>query len=590
MLTLDDLMTSALNFVHTLLADRDTKWDTIAQALTLFDASGLLPRPTSTSLSDEQNSLFNYICALFIDRHRFNDVVGQQTKDISTHNESHAGFHEKSCVDFLIQYFGQELLTAPRKELKNRSFLAAVCQQNVNGYRQNISPLFVWMEIMGASAFESIQVESRSETCESLLGHMCVSLRDDGRGPNPEQRRFEQLLLNSSINIANITFNSNPAVSYFCSPALWDAYIRGGGNPEVEVAYNYKEMPLWEALVEKSGDNKHIALNTYLKKWGRENNRDVDKIVENAYFTRLNNRLKFSVRYQDLKDVVTSSPNWAEFVDNEGRTPMMLSVARHKSAYKVFFAKKYRAAVEKRDHQGRNVLTYALKDISSLSSEALPFLFSIPELLTLPEDGRGLIQHLNDFNAGLRGVGAYFAPEDDALRLEQMTAWFGAQEHHTLVSKIIANRYFHDSGNQTCVARLVRLGAMDVVEHPQLRGAMALCVAATLGQLIHKYNRSYTWKPSEQLDPEADSKQISANNALNKYIPWLEKLLDTALVPEFTTDASHKWNEILPPALFQSIGRDYSFNALCDRMSKNALNTALESFDISSDLKKSRKL
>lgn len=583
-------MTSTLNFVHTLLSDRDTKWDTIAQALTLFDTTGLLPRPTHDNLSDEQNIFFNYICAVFISRHRFDKISGSTIEDIRTRNDGQNDFYQKSCVDFLMQYFGEQLLTSPRKELKNISFLAALCQENINGYQQNISPLFVWMDVMGASAFETIRVVNQAETYDSFLGRMFECLRDDGRSDPSERRRFEGLLLRSSINIANITYNSKPAVSYFCSPALWDAYIRGGGHPDVEVSYNYRELPLWEALVEKSDGQKNTVLNTHLKKWGQEHSKNVEKIIENAYFTRLKKRLNFCCRYQELKDVVTSSHNWAEYVDQEGRTPMMLSVAQHKSAYKIFSAKKYRAALEKRDQKGRNVLAYAIKDISKISSDAIPFLLSIPALLTLPEDGRGLIQHLDDFNAGLRGVGSYSPPEDNALRLEHMTAWFGAEEHHTFVSNIIANRYFHDSGNQTCVARLVRLGAMDVVQNQQLRGAMVLCVAATLAQLIQKYNRSYTWKPSEQLNPETESKQISANNALNKYIPWLEKLLDTALAPEFHNNASQKWNEILPQSLFQSIGRDYSFHALCDRMSKNALNNALQHIENSSEPTKSRKL
>lgn len=585
-------MTSALNFIHTLLADANTKWDTIAQALVLFDSTKLLPKPNGSPLNNEQNVVLNYLSACFIDRYRFNDDVHEQIADISVRNNHHE-FYNKECVKFIIEYFGVKSLTTARPELNDRSFLTAFCQANMNMYQQNINHIMLWMEQLGTSAFENIRVENHNEEYDNLLGCMFEKLANRSISSlSSEQRRFTALLVNNETNIANAKYGPTPGVASFCTPQLWDLYIRHGGDPDVEVSYNYASKPLWEALVAKSDDNKNIGLSTHLKNWGKTHNKNVQKIIESAYFTRLNSKIgNYQRRYQDIKDTVTSSPNWAEFEDSEGRTAMMLTVGSHKSAYKIFFAKKYRSSLEKRDNKGRNVLAYALKDATKISSEALQFFFSIPSLLTLPEDGRGLIHQLNDFNTGLRGAANYFAPEDEALRLEQLTTWFGDCTHHTHVSKIIANRYFHDPGNQTCITRLVRLGAMKVVKNKSLRGAMALCVAGTLAQSISNYKKSYTWKPTEQLDAQADAKQIQANKILNKYVQWLEKLLEKAVAPEFQNDAvQQNWNEALPQSLFQSIGCDYTFTTLCNRMSKNALNNALQDVEVTSEPHKSRKL
>lgn len=585
-------MTSALSFVHTLLADKNTKWDTLNQALVLFDSTQLLPKPTDFPLSDEQNILFNYLCACFIDRNRFRDDIHEQVANISV-RDNHHEFYDKECVKFIIDYFGVKNLTTARPELNNRSFLTAFCQAHMNMYQQNVPHILLWMEQLGTFAFESIRVENKDETYDSLLGCMFERLTDRFNSHlGSDQRRFATVLVNNDTNIANAAYGSTPGVAYFCTTQLWDLYIRHGGNPDVEVPCNYTSKPLWEALVSKSDDNKSTNLSAHLKNWGKTHNKNVQKIIESAYFTRLHSKMgNYQRRYQDIKDTVISSPNWADFEDNEGRTPMMLTVASHKSAYKIFSAKKYRTQLEKRDNQGRNILAYALKDANKISPESLQFLFSIPSLLTLPEDGRGLIQHANDFNTGLRGIGNYFAPEDDALRLEQLTTWFGAPQHHTSVAEIIANRYFYDTSYQTGVARLVRLGATQVVENPALRGAIALCVAGTLAQSISNYNRSYTWKPNDQLDAQDNAKQIRANNLLNKYAQWLEKLLETAVAPEFKNDTvQQKWSDVLPSSLFQSIGCDYAFTTLCNRMSKNALNNALETIEDHLEPHKSRKL
>lgn len=585
-------MTSALNFIHTLLADTNTKWDTFAQALVLFDSTQLLPKPTDLPLSEDQNALLNYLSACFVDRHRFKEDVQEHVVDISV-RDNHHGFYNTECVKFIIEYFGVTHLTTVRSELNNRSFLTAFCQTNINMYQQNIPHILLWMEQLGTCVFESIRVENKNETYDSLLGCMFEKLTDRfGPHFNSDQRRFSTVLVNNETNIANATYGSIPGIAYFCTQQLWDLYIRHGGDPDVEVPYNYTSKPLWEALVAKSDDNKSVGLSTHLRNWGKTHNKNVQKIIESAYFTRLNSKIgNYQRRYQDIKDTVTSSPNWADFEDNEGRTPMMSTVAAHKSAYKIFSAKKYRSQLEKRDNQGRNVLAYALKDANKITPEALQFLFSIPSLLTLPEDGRGLIQHVNDFNTGLRGVGNYFAPEDDALRLEQLTTWFGAPQHHTCVANVIANRYFYDPAYQSGISRLVRLGATKVIKNRALRGALVLCVAGNLAQNISNYNRSYTWKPNDQLDPHADVKQIRANNLLNKYVHWLEKLLETAVAPEFQNDrVQQKWSEVLPISLFQSIGCDYTFTTLCNRMSKNALNNALQNVEAHSEPHKSRKL
>lgn len=585
-------MTSALNFVHTLLSDKSTKWATIAQALVLFNNTKLLPKPTDLPLNEEQNILLNYLSACFIDRYRFAEDVHEQVADISVH-DNHHDFYDKDCVKFLLEYFGEKHLTTARSELNNRSFLTAFCQAHMNMYQQNVAHVLLWMEQLGTSVFENIRVENKDEIYDTLMGCLFEKLSDRfSSNLSSDQRRFATLLVNNETNIANAKYGSTPGVAYFCTTQLWDLYIRHGGDPDIEVPYNYTSKPLWEALVAKSDDKKNIGLSTHLKNWGKNHNKNVQKIIETAYFTRLNSKIgSYQRRYQDIKDTVTSSPNWPDFEDDEKRTPMMLTVASHKSAYKIFSAKKYRAQLEKRDNQGRNVLAYALKDANKITPESFQFLFSIPSLLTLPEDGRGLIQHVNDFNTGLRGIGNYFAPEDDALRLEQLTTWFGAPQHHTCVAEIIANRYFFDTSYQTGVARLVRLGATKVVKNPVLRGAIALCVAGTLAQSISNYNRSYTWKPNDQLDAQADAKQIRANNLLKKYIQWLEKLLETAVAPEFKNDTvQQKWNDVLPPSLFQSIECDYTFTTLCNRMSKNALNNALETIEDHLEPQKSRKL
>lgn len=588
-------MTSALAFIHTLLADHSTKWETIAQALDLFDSTHLLPLPkNTTALSTEQNTLITYLGASFFEHWRFSEEHQSQTSEISTRNENNNyDFLQKPCVDFLVEKIGADVLCAPRKEFGNHSFLSCFCQKNMNPYNFNFDSIFLWMEALGTSAFEDIRVQDHSDEYQSVMGFIFERLASGGGTRTlPEQRRWEKILLSNNTNIANITCGGTPAVAYICTPKLWDAYIRDGGNPNTIVTYNYKEKPLWEALVTKSDDIKDTALNMHLKKWGTAHNKNVEQIITSAYFTRLTNRVgSYQPRYQDLKDVVTSSPNWFTLVDNEQRTPMMLTVAKHKSAYKIFSAKKYRADLEKRDNKGRNVLAYAIKDSTKISPEALQFLFSVPELITLPEDGRGIIQHLNDFNTGLRGLANYARPEDDTVRLEQMRAWIGAPEQQKSTAAIIANRYFQDHAYQGGVSRLVRFGATKVVKRKDLIGAMALCVAGNLAQLIRSYQRSYTWKSTDQLDAKTDSKQIRANLMLTSQIERLEKMLTKAIAPEFQSEEVQKrWNDALPAELFQSVGCDYSFTVLCDRMSKNVLTQALGTFDPLSQSRKSRKI
>lgn len=582
-------MTTPLDFIHTLLADTNSKWNTVEQALLLFDSTGILPLPRSTlQWNDDQTTLFVYLAAAFLRSDCFSQSIQPAVADISMRNH-YSDFHKSEVYSFLINMFGSECLVQRRAELGNRSFLQHLTHQNFNSYTDNTTCLFELMETVGTKPFEHIRVEQHTDTPQPFLAAMYAYLTPHRE---PEKRRFYNILLANDTNIADLQVDGVPCVSLWCKPKLWDMYLNNGGNPDVTVTHNYKQKPLWSALIEKSEDMGDHELNTHLKHWGATHHKNVQNVIENAYFTRLKSRVgSYKPRYQDLKDVVTSSPNWFEFADEEGRTPMMLAVASQKSAYKIFFAKKYRTQLGKRDNKGRTVLSYAIKDAPKISPEALQFLFSVPELLTLPEDGRGIIHHLNDFNAGVRGMANYMMPEDETVRLEQMRAWVGAPEHQKMTAHIIANRYFQDIAYQHGITRLVRLGVMRAVKRRDLLGAMVLCVAGNLAHSIQSYQRSYAWKPSDQLNPETHAKQIRANLVLTQQIDRLEKMLSKAVAPTFQSEEVQKrWSDVLPSSVFQSIGCDYSFTTLCDRMSKNSLTQALGAIDSHPEPTKSRKL
>lgn len=581
-------MTTPLHFIHTLLADAYTKWDTVAQALSLCDSTGILPLPKNApDWNDDQNTLFAYLAAAFLRTECFSEAVQPSITDINMRNH-YSDFHKSEVFSSLITMFGSECLMQRRAELGNRSFLQHFTHQNFNSYTDNTSCLFELMDTVGTKPFEHIRVEQHTDTPQPFLASMYAYLTPHRE---PEKRRFYNILLANTTNIADLQVDGTPCVSLWCTPKLWDAYLHNGGNPDVTVTHNYKDKPLWSALIEKSEDMGDRELNTHLKKWGTTHNKNVQNVIESAYFTRLKSRVgSYKPRYQDLKDVVTSSTNWFDFADEDGRTPMMLAVASQKSAYKIFFAKKYRSQLEKRDNKGRTVLTYAMKDAQKISPEALQFLLSVPELLTLPEDGRGIIQHLNDFNAGVRGMANYMMPEDETVRLEQMRAWIGAPEQQKMTARVIANRYFQDIAYQGGITRLVRFGVTRVVKRRDLLGAIVLCVAGNLAQSIQSYHRSYTWKPSDQLNPETDAKQIRANLVLTNQVERLEKMLSKAVAPPFQNeDVQKRWSDVLPASVFQAIGCDYSFTTLCDRMSKNSLTQALGTID-TPEPSKSRKI
>lgn len=589
-------MTPAVSFIHTLLSTSSTPWKNVQEALELLHNTGVLPlSPDPLTWSGEQTDVFHCLCATVVHRLNGDDRLQDLARDIAVRSDHYNGFHGPAFVSFITKYFGQEALTQPRAELNKQSVVAQFVQRRFNEYTKEWASVLEWMELLPIEAFSDIAVENYSNGVYPFLPYIFAQVRREGA---QEQRRLENILVKSGVNFTKWTLSENtPVISLWCTKGLWKQYLALGGDPEVNVD-EAGGQPLWKHWMEhciENNDEASVALRRELDVWCADNKRNVAEVVEQAYFTRLNNALRYNHKPQHIREVLTSVANWYALKDSEGRTPMMLVMDKHKNAHRNFSAKKYHPYLSARDNAGRNLLAYAM-DAQHRHADRVDmasFVFNHAALLHVAPDGKGLIEQMDEWgNKGLRGVEQYLLNsdqvDDNPYMTQQVNLFFGAEDHHDHTAQIIVQRYHEDLPSAAGIARLVKLGLHHHIQNPNLLAALELCVAASFHAHVKQYLQRFSWKPTEMLDPSQDRLQIINNRKLQSYVNLLEDLGQTQASLSLTPTQQHQWHAVLPLQQAALVHQHVDLNMLMDRWQQRVLHQSLNCSQPSSS--KTRKI
>lgn len=281
-----------------------------------------------------------------------------------------------------------------------------------------------------------------------------------------------------------------------------------------------------------------------------------------------------------LKNTLTSQPNWTEFADEEGRTAMMLAFPVHQSAYKLFTAKKHAAYAAKRDNKGYNALVYALAPTSKAkSSESLAVLFDNPEVMTLGNDGKGLLLQLHEQQTAFAAGRHYRLPSDAPMQAQHTRAWFGDEESQKQLASVVFDVY-HASLENRSLHKLLRMGT-EHITNPELLGALAFVAASNLNRLcVERATAGVSNAVVNYTGGQVDNTPQTA--PLDRHIEWTKQVLATCLergrLPQGSSMAHTAWAKQLPDTPTYVVDDSVlarSYDKLVSALERNALTQEL---------------
>lgn len=570
----------AVSFIQTLVKDPLVKWPIIEQAITLMADNGSLElKPIPSQWSEGQRTLFYTLAATFIHKHKreaaLDELVGDIPCRIHYQNDY---FVEPQHVEFLIDTFGKEALTSPLPLLGGNS----VAHWRASTVLRNTHSIEWWrllpmVETLGLNAFadwKNTHHNGHSQSFVELVsGYMA---RED----KERQQQWSAILAEGNANVATSTLYGKPLVATFCTPQLWDLYLAQGGNPDVVVEDNEEHLPLWSAILKRSG--RKSELYAHVRAWADSaRSEDASAFVQQVYFKRLKEECRWgSPRMDSLKNALTSQPNWMDFVDEEGRTALMVAFPVHQSAYKLFTAKKHAAYAAKRDNKGYNALVYALAPSSKAkSSESLAVLFDNPQVMTLGDDGKGILLQLHEQQTAFASGRHYRRPSDAQLQAQHTRAWFGDETSQQKLASVVFDVY-HSTLENRSLHKLLR-DDLEQITSPDLLGALAFVAATNLNRLTTE--RAMAEVGNAVVDYTGNAVQTTVNTApLDSQIEWTKQVLAVCLergrLPDGSSSAHTVWSKKLPdtpPYVVDDCVLECSYDKLVSALSRNALTQEL---------------